>query len=63
MRIRMRVLFSFVLCACLASANNKKKDSLPPEILNAQTVVVLVDPDAVIEGMDSSLHFLKARNA
>lgn len=47
MSVRTRVLFSLVLLfACLASANNKKKDSLPPEILNAQTVVVLVDPDA-----------------
>jgi hypothetical protein len=52
MPIRVRLLLSFVLLiTCFAVANNKKKDSLPPEILNAQTVVVLVDPDA---GMSTS---------
>lgn len=40
-----------LLLACLAPANNKKKDSLPAEVLDAQTVVVLVDPDA---GMSTS---------
>jgi len=40
-----------VVFTCLAIADKKKKDSLPPEILNAQTVVVLVDPDA---GMSTS---------
>jgi hypothetical protein len=52
MPIRMRVLLSLgLLFACLATANNKKKDALPAEVLNAQTVVVLVDPDA---GMSTS---------
>lgn len=52
MPIRVRLFLSFVLLfACLASANNKKKDSLPVEILNAQTVVVLIDPNA---GMSTS---------
>jgi hypothetical protein len=49
---RLSVLASLVLVfTCLAIADKKKKDSLPPEILNAQTVVVLVDPDA---GMSTS---------
>jgi hypothetical protein len=52
MPIRMPVLLSFgLLFACLATANTKKKDALPAEVLNAQTVVVLVDPDA---GMSTS---------
>lgn len=43
---RLSLLLSLALVfACLAPAN-KKKDSLPAEVLNAQTVVVLVDPDA-----------------
>jgi hypothetical protein len=47
MPIRMRMLVPLVLFfACLAAANNKKKDSLPAEVLDAQTVVVLVDPNA-----------------
>jgi len=49
---RLSLLASLVLVfTCLAIADKKKKDSLPPEILNAQTVVVLVDPDA---GMSTS---------
>jgi len=47
MPIRMRMLVPIVLLfVCLAAANNKKKDALPAEVLDAQTVVVLVDPDA-----------------
>jgi hypothetical protein len=49
---RLSPLLSLVLLlACLASANNKKKDPLPAEVLDARTVVVLVDPDA---GMSTS---------
>src|ERR1700721_2150621 len=49
---RLSLLASLVLVfTCLAVADKKKKDALPPEILNAQTVVVLVDPDA---GMSTS---------
>jgi hypothetical protein len=52
MPIRMRVLLSLVLLfTCVAIADKKKKDTLSPEILNAQTVMVLVDPDA---GMSTS---------
>jgi hypothetical protein len=40
-----------LLLACLATANTKKKETLPAEVLNAQTVVVLVDPEA---GMSTS---------
>jgi hypothetical protein len=47
MPFRLSLLLSLVLLlACLAPANNKKKDSLPAEVLDARTVVVLVDPDA-----------------
>jgi hypothetical protein len=49
---RLSLLLSLILLlACLAPANNKKKDSLPAEVLDARTVVVLVDPDA---GMSTS---------
>jgi hypothetical protein len=49
---RLSLLLSLVLLlACLALANSKKKDSLPAEVLDARTVVVLVDPDA---GMSTS---------
>jgi hypothetical protein len=52
MPIRMRLLLSLVfLFVGFATANTKKKDVLPAEVLNAQTVVVLVDPDA---GMSTS---------
>ncbi len=52
MPVRTLVNLSLVLvCTCLASANNRKKDVLPAEVLNAQTVVVLVDPEA---GMPTS---------
>jgi hypothetical protein len=44
--LRLSLVLSLVLLfACLAPAN-KKKDTLPAEVLAAQTVVVLVDPDA-----------------
>src|SRR5277367_6997439 len=49
-RLSLLALLALVF-TCLAIADKKKKDSLPPEILNAQTVVVLVDPDA---GMSTS---------
>ncbi len=39
------------LFACFVTANTKKKETLPAEVLAAQTVVVLVDPDA---GMSTS---------
>jgi hypothetical protein len=49
---RLCLVLSLVfLLACLAPANTKKKDVLPAQVLNAQTVVVLVDPDA---GMSTS---------
>ena len=52
MLLRLRLLLSLMLLfACLATANDKKKEALPAEVLNAQTVVVLVDPDA---GMSTS---------
>ena len=46
MRPRLSLLLSLVLLfACLAPADSKKKDTLPAEVLAAQTVVVLVDSD------------------
>jgi hypothetical protein len=46
-------LRSFILCiaistAALSFANEKKKPALPATILNAQTVAVMIDPDAGI---------------
>ena len=47
MVIRVRLLVPIVLLfTCLGIANNKKKDGLPADVLQAQTVKVLVDPDA-----------------
>jgi hypothetical protein len=49
---RLSLLLLLVpLFAGLAPANDKKKETLPAEVLAAQTVVVLVDPDA---GMSTS---------
>ena len=49
---RLSLLLSLLfLFAFFAPANTKKKDVLPAEVLNAQTVMVLVDPDA---GMSTS---------
>jgi len=43
---RLSALLSLILLfACFTSAN-KKKDTLPAEVLDARTVVVLIDPDA-----------------
>jgi hypothetical protein len=52
-------LRSFILCIAIASAtlsfaNEKKKPSLPATILNAQTVTVIIDPDAGVS-MDAPL--------
>ena len=44
-RIRMMVVVVLV-CACLASAKDKKKNTLPTYVLDAQTVLVMIDPDA-----------------
>ncbi len=50
---RLCLLFSLILLlACFVAAADKKKDVLPAEVLNAQTVVVLIDPDA--KGMSVS---------
>lgn len=42
-----RVLFSLLLLCCLvAVAKNKKKVLLPDDVLQAETVLVVIDPDA-----------------
>lgn len=44
---RIRVIVVVVLlCACLAGAKDKKKNALPTYVLDAQTVLVMIDPDA-----------------
>lgn len=44
---RIRVMMVVVLlCACLAGAKDKKKNALPTYVLDAQTVLVMIDPDA-----------------
>jgi len=49
MPTRMRVLLSLVLLfTCLAIVEGKKKPTLPPSVLKAHTVIVLIDPDAGI---------------
>src|SRR5262249_32389690 len=42
----MVVLGVAALLGCIASANDKKKPTLPAAILNARTVAVVIDPDA-----------------
>ena len=47
MRVRMCVILPlFVLCASLAFAGNDKKPVLPAYVLRAETVFVMIDPDA-----------------
>jgi hypothetical protein len=47
MPIRMRLLLTLVLLlTCLTVAESTKKPALPPSILKAHTVIVLIDPDA-----------------
>ena len=47
MAIRLRLLLLFVIvCTCMSVAESKKKPVLPPIVLRAQTVIVLIDPDA-----------------
>jgi len=47
MRFRSMVLFGVAgTLACTASANDKKKPVLPPTIVNARTVAVIIDPEA-----------------
>src|SRR5580765_3262396 len=49
MLVRMRVAILLILLfASLTLAGNKKKIVLPPYVLKARTVVVLIDPDAGI---------------
>ena len=47
MRYRRRVAFSVLLLGCLVAAGkDKKKVLLPADVLEARTVLVVVDPDA-----------------
>lgn len=46
MRSSWMVLVVVAAVACTASANDKKKPTLPATILNARTVAVIIDPDA-----------------
>ena len=48
MSIRMRVLLAFLLCFATVALAGKKKVALPPYVLHAHTVVVLIDPNAGI---------------
>lgn len=50
---RVRVVAAALLVAtCVAGAKEKKKPTLPPFVLDAQTVFVLIDPDAGIAVTD-----------
>ena len=53
MRKNFQLLVAIVLvCACLAGAKEKKKSTLPAYVLEAQTVLVMIDPDAGISMSD-----------
>lgn len=41
-----------LMCVCLAGAKEKKKSTLPAYVLEAQTVLVIIDPDAGISMSD-----------
>lgn len=45
---RIRAMFLLLLCAVAATAKDKKKFLLPTDVLEATTVLVVVDPDAGI---------------
>lgn len=50
---RVRVVAAVLLvAACVAVAKEKKRPTLPPFVLDAQTVFVLIDPDAGIAVTD-----------
>lgn len=46
MKLRFLVLYIAIAAATFSFANEKKKPVLPATILNAQTVTVIIDPDA-----------------
>ena len=46
MKLRSLVIYIVIAAATLSFANEKKKAVLPATILNAQTVAVIIDPDA-----------------
>ncbi|MGB2645962.1 MAG: hypothetical protein WBG02_16540 [Candidatus Acidiferrum sp.] len=53
MRKHLHFVVAIVLvCACLAAAKEKKKSTLPAYVLEAQTVFVMIDPDAGISMSD-----------
>jgi len=53
MRCRKSLAFSvFVMCCLAAGAKDKKKVLLPDDILEARTVLVVIDPDAGVAADD-----------
>jgi len=59
---RRSALVSLLLLCCLAAgAKNKKKFILPADVLQAQTVLVVIDPDAG-EAIDAPMANRNARN-
>jgi len=46
MKLRSLVIYIAIAAATFSFANEKKKPALPATILNAQTVAVIIDPDA-----------------
>jgi len=41
--------FSLLICCLVAAGKNRKKIILPEDVLEARTVLVIIDPDAGIE--------------
>ena len=52
--LRSLVIFSFVVCCLAASGKDKNPAPLPTDVLEARTVLVVVDPDTGV-ALDSPL--------
>jgi hypothetical protein len=57
-RRKLLALTAIILCCALASAKDKKKAFLPADVLNAKTVLVIVDPAAGVDVEDPNANRL-----
>jgi hypothetical protein len=58
MHFRRLLAPTIVLCCAIAPAKDKKKALLPPDVLHARTVLVIVDPTAGVDAADPNANRL-----